>query len=100
MVNSNKLNRKQPGHTFKQILQRLNQEGIYIHSDQLAEFLLAHGLPVDLCYVPQHLQSKAIQINQNYQGDMVCLIEQLETDWDYSWMNQVKMPMVKNNPGY
>lgn len=71
-------------HTFKEMLQRLHREGIYIHSEQLAEFLLVHGLPVDLCYVPQHLQSKAIHINHNYQGDMVSLAEQSEPNWDYS----------------
>ncbi|MEQ8540525.1 MAG: hypothetical protein RIB93_24100 [Coleofasciculus sp. D1-CHI-01] len=87
-------------HKFTEILQRLHQEGIYIHSEQLAEFLLAHGLPVDLCYVPEHLHSKAIPINQNYQGDMVSLAEQPEPDWDYSWMNEVQTPIVKNNPCY
>ncbi|MEQ9359483.1 hypothetical protein [Coleofasciculus chthonoplastes] len=87
-------------HTFTKILQRLHREGIYIHSEQLAEFMVAHGLPVDLCYVPEHLHSKAIQINQNYQGDMVSLTEQSEPDWDYSWMNEVQTPIIKNNPCY
>lgn len=87
-------------HTFTEILQRLHREGIYINSEQLAEFMMAHGLPVDLCYVPEHLHSKAIQINQNYQGDMVSLTEQSEPDWDYSWMNKVQTPILKNNPCY
>jgi hypothetical protein len=59
--------------TFEEILERLHQEGIYIHSEQLAEFLLFHGLPVDLKYVPLHLQQKAKLINQNYQGDLARL---------------------------
>lgn len=58
-------------HTFAEILQRLHQEKFYIHPHQLAEFYLRHGLPVDLRYVPPHLQQKAEQINANYQGDMV-----------------------------
>lgn len=58
---------------FVEILHQLHQGGIYIHADQLAEFLLWHGLPVDLCYVPQHLQEKATMINANYQGDMARL---------------------------
>lgn len=56
--------------TFADILRRLHQERIYLHPHQLAEFMLRHGLPVDLCYVPAHLQHKAKQINDNYQGDM------------------------------
>ncbi|MGP1386163.1 MAG: hypothetical protein ACTS2F_21570 [Thainema sp.] len=64
--------------TFTNILQRLHDEGIYIHHEQLAEFLLYHGLPVDLRYVPPHLQAKAQQINQNYQGDMACMSAMLE----------------------
>jgi hypothetical protein len=59
--------------SFEEILDRLHREGIYIHSEQLAEFLLYHGLPVDLQYVPVHLQQKAMQINQHYQGDMARL---------------------------
>jgi hypothetical protein len=62
-------------HTFSEILHRLHQEGIYIHAHQLAEFMLMHGLPVDLTYVPDHLQQKADQINTNYRGDLA----QLET---------------------
>jgi hypothetical protein len=64
--------------TFEQMLKRLHQAGIYIHTEQLAEFLLSHGLPVHLRYVPSRLQHKATQINQNYQGDMAQLIE----EWD------------------
>jgi hypothetical protein len=60
-------------HSFDEILKRLHREGIYIHSDQLAEFLLFHGIPVDLQYVPNHLQQKAEQINQHYQGDLAKL---------------------------
>jgi hypothetical protein len=59
-----------PWDTFPKILQRLHQEGIYIHPHQLAEFLLRHGLPVDLDYVPEHLLSQAKLINANYGGDM------------------------------
>ncbi|MGA7937741.1 MAG: hypothetical protein WCA35_29605 [Kovacikia sp.] len=59
-----------PWHTFPEIVHRLHREGIYIHPDQLAEFLLRHGLPVDLDYVPNHLRQKAKVINDNYQGDM------------------------------
>ena len=64
-----------PWTPFEAILKRLHNEGIYIHAEQLAEFYLAHGLPVDLCYVPSHLRSKAQRINQNYQGDMARLEE-------------------------
>lgn len=64
------------GHTFEQILQRLHVEGIYVHPDQLAEFLLVHGLPVQLRYVPARLRSKAKTINQNYRGDMANLVEE------------------------
>jgi hypothetical protein len=78
--------------TFEEILQRLHTQGIYIHSEQLAEFLLAHGLPVHLRYVPAHLRLKAIQVNKNYQGDMVHLIEELEPPcWDFSWMENVQI---------
>ncbi|UBF28473.1 hypothetical protein K9N68_11700 [Kovacikia minuta CCNUW1] len=59
-----------PWHTFPEILQRLHHEGIYIHPHQLAEFFLWHGLPVDLDYVPKHLQQRAAFVNANYQGDM------------------------------
>lgn len=84
--------------TFEEILQRLHKQGIYIHSEQLAEFLLRHGLPVHLRYVPAHLQSKAIQVNQNYQGDMVRQIEELEQPcWDFSWMDNIQMPVIQND---
>lgn len=59
--------------TFVEILGRLHQEGILIHSEQLAEFMLFHGLPVDLKYVPARLQQRAKQVNQYYQGDMAQL---------------------------
>lgn len=64
--------------TFEQMLKRLHQAGIYIHTEQLAEFLLSHGLPVHLRYVPSRLQQRAEQINQNYQGDMAQLVD----EWD------------------
>lgn len=64
--------------TFEGILQRLHQEGVYIDAEQLAEFLLSHGLPVHLRYVPDRLKQRAIAINQNYQGDMAQLVEELE----------------------
>lgn len=78
--------------TFEEILQRLHRHGIYIHSEQLAEFLLAHGLPVHLRYVPAHLRLKAMEVNKNYQGDMVRLIEELEPPcWDFSWMENIQI---------
>ncbi|MBD2021730.1 hypothetical protein H6F43_16235 [Leptolyngbya sp. FACHB-36] len=58
-----------PWDTFEDILRRLHKEQIYLHPHQLAEFLVYHGLPVDLCYVPKHLKQKAQKINDNYQGD-------------------------------
>lgn len=60
-------------HTFTDILQRLHQEHILIHPEQLAEFMVRHGLPVDLRFVPKHLQQRAKVINANYQGDMARL---------------------------
>lgn len=60
-------------HTFVDIWQRLQQEGIRIHPHQLAEFMVRHGLPVDLDYVPDHLKPKAATINASYQGDMARL---------------------------
>lgn len=63
---------------FTEMLQRLHRDGIYIHADQLAEFLLVHGLPVDLCFVPAHLQQKAKLVNANYQGDMARLVDVVE----------------------
>jgi len=77
-VQSAQVHSQQPWHTFEGMLGRLHQEGIYIDSDQLAEFLLSHGLPVYLRYVPAHLQQKAIAINQNYRGDMAKLAEDKE----------------------
>ncbi len=84
--------------TFEEILQRLHAQGIYIHSEQLAEFLLAHGLPVHLRYVPEHLRLKAVAINENYQGDMVRVIEELEPPYgDFSWLEtRQKLPASKN----
>jgi hypothetical protein len=84
--------------TFEEILQSLHKQGIYIHSEQLAEFLLAHGLPVHLRYVPAHLRRKAIQINQNYNGDMVRVIEELDPPyWDFSWMEDIQKPSTQDN---
>lgn len=78
--------------TFEEILQCLHAQGIYIHSEQLAEFLLAHGLPVHPRYVPAHLQLKALEVNKNYQGDMVQVIEELEPPcWDFSWMENIEL---------
>lgn len=65
-------------HTFPQILHRLHQERIFIHPEQLAEFMVMHGLPVDLQYVPQHLQQRAQQINTHYQGDLAQLADSPE----------------------
>ncbi|MBD0344215.1 MAG: hypothetical protein ICV63_05170 [Coleofasciculus sp. Co-bin14] len=84
--------------TFEEILQRLHAEGIYIHSEQLAEFLLAHGLPVHLRYVPEHLRLKAVAINENYQGDMVRVIEELEpASGDFSWIETRQKPPAPKN---
>ncbi|HEY9892058.1 MAG TPA: hypothetical protein V6D37_09670 [Candidatus Sericytochromatia bacterium] len=86
------------GPTFEEMLQHLHSQGIYIHSDQLAEFLLAHGLPVHLRYVPGHLRHKALRVNQNYQGDLVRLIEEPEPPcWDFSWMKEIQKPLVHND---
>ena len=68
--------------TFAEILYRLHQEGVYIRASDLAAFMLAHGLPVDLQYVPSVLQKKATIVNANYQGDMARLSEQPD---DYFW---------------
>jgi hypothetical protein len=79
--------------TFEEILKGLHKQGIYVHSEQLAEFLLAHGLPVHLRYVPSHLRHKALQVNQNYQGDLVQVIEELDQpSWDFSWMEDIQLP--------
>lgn len=55
--------------TLAEIVYRLHLEGIYIRVEQLAEFMLLHGLPVDLQYVPKRLQEKAKAINASYQGE-------------------------------
>lgn len=68
-------------HTFAELVVRLHQEGILIHPHQLAEFLLGHGLPVDLCYVPQRLKQKAKDVNTHYQGDMARLEEMKDPFW-------------------
>lgn len=84
--------------TFEEILQCLHAQGIYVHSEQLAEFLLAHGLPVHLRYVPAHLRLKAIEVNKNYQGDMVEVIEELEPPyWDFSWMENIEISLNQND---
>lgn len=65
------------------MLRRLHAEGVYLHPHQLAEFLLAHGLPVDLSHVPAHLREKAILVNTHYRGDMAALDEDSdEQPWD------------------
>ena len=85
--------------TFEEILYNLHAQGIYIHSEQLAEFLLAHGLPVHLRYVPRHLHAKAIEVNRNYRGDMVRVVEELEPpSWDFSWMDNIQQPFIQSNP--
>jgi len=68
-------------HTFEEILQRLHQEGYYLHPHQLAEFFIRHGLPVDLQHVPAQLRQRAKQINDNYLGDLA----QLEVVDDLPW---------------
>lgn len=74
--------------TFEEILHRLHGAGIYIHPDQLAEFMLAHGLPVSLCYVPAHLREKAIKVNKNYQGDMARPREEPDDQsYQFPWLN-------------
>lgn len=60
-------------HTFQDILQRLHNEGVYIHAEQLAEFMLVHGLPVPPSYVPDRLKEKAQFINEHYRGDLARL---------------------------
>lgn len=84
--------------TFEEMLQHLHTQRIYIHAEQLAEFLLAHGLPVHLRYVPAHLQLKALAINKNYQGDMVRVIEESEPpSWDFSWMDSIQKPSTRHD---
>lgn len=95
---SSKLKADECWPTFEEMLQNLHAKGIYIHPDQLAEFLLAHGLPVHLRYVPAHLRSKAIQVNENYRGDMVQIVEELNPpSWDFSWMENIQKPFPLNN---
>jgi hypothetical protein len=60
-------------YSFEEILDRLHAEGIYLHPEQLAEFLVLHGLPVDLCHVSDRLRPKAERINRHYLGDMAQL---------------------------
>jgi hypothetical protein len=84
--------------TFEDMLQGLHSQGIYVHSEQLAEFLLAHGLPVHLRYVPSHLRQKALKVNQNYQGDLARLVEELEPPrWDFSWMEERQLPSISED---
>jgi hypothetical protein len=75
---------RSPWHTFEDILHRLHQEGIWLHPDQLAEFFVMHGLPVDVRYVPERLQEKATSINENYLGDMAQIEPIAEDPW-YSY---------------
>ena len=63
----------EPWSSFEEILESLHRSGIYLHAEQLAAFLLMHGLPVDLCYVGDRLRSKAELVNRHYQGDMARL---------------------------
>ena len=94
---SSQLHTNQRWQTFEEILQRLHKQGIYIHSEQLAEFMLRHGLPVHLRYVPKHLRLKATKVNENYKGDMVRIIEELEPPcWDFSWMDNIQRPLIQN----
>lgn len=86
--------------TFEDILHNLHAQGIYIHSEQLAEFMLGHGLPVHLRYVPAHLRSKAMEVNQNYKGDMVLVVEEFNSPyWDFSWMENIQKPFVHDSLG-
>ncbi|MBD1861108.1 MULTISPECIES: hypothetical protein [Trichocoleus] len=74
---------QQHWHSFSHMLKRLHAEGVYLHPQQLAEFLVVHGLPVDLRYVPERLQQKAMSINAHYNGDMAALAEDSEEQpWD------------------
>jgi hypothetical protein len=63
----------EPWSSFEEILERLHQSGIFIHAEQLAKFLLMHGLPVDLCYVGDGDRPQAEQVNRHYNGDMARL---------------------------
>jgi hypothetical protein len=98
MESSSKSQDNERWHNFEDILQGLHAEGIFIHPEQLAEFLLAHGLPVHLRYVPAHLRDKAIELNENYQGDMVRVVEEPEPPyWDFSWMDKIQIPHTPTN---
>ena len=68
-------------HTFAEVVLRLHKEGIYIHPHELAEFFLRHGLPVDICYVPDRLAQRAATVNALYQGDMARLEEMKDPYW-------------------
>lgn len=97
---SSPLNAQNQWPTFEDILQNLHAQGIYIHSEQLAEFMLGHGLPVHLRYVPAHLRSKAMEVNQNYQGDMVLEVEEFNSPyWDFSWMENIQKPYIHDSLG-
>lgn len=74
--------------TFEQVLYRLHAEGIWLSPQQLATFYLYHGLPVDLCYVPPHLQALATRINDNYQGDMARLETVQAGPWYSVWLEE------------
>ncbi len=63
----------EPWSSFEEILEHLHREGVYLHAEQLAAFLLMHGLPVDLCYVSDRLRPKAELVNRHYQGNMARL---------------------------
>jgi hypothetical protein len=67
--------------TFPEMLQGLHRAGILLAPEQLAAYLLEHGLPVDLHYVPAHLQEKACLINKHYQGDMARLEDINDPYW-------------------
>ncbi len=74
---------RQHWYGFSNMLKRLHDEGVYLHPEQLAEFLVAHGLPVDPRYAPERLQQKARLINAHYGGDMAALDEDSdEQPWD------------------
>jgi hypothetical protein len=62
--------------------------------------MLGHGLPVHLRYVPAHLRSKAMEVNQNYQGDMVLVVEEFNSPyWDFSWMENIQKPYIHDSLG-
>ena len=76
----------EPWSSFEEILERLHRDGVYLHAEQLATFLLMHGLPVDLCYVSDRLRPKAELINRHYQGNMARLedLPPLSTGYAFS----------------